>query len=96
MLIFTLLGISLILTIGLASALPLEDYSDTPTKKSVEKILKYCKDNSNATLTNETIMSLNLSQFYSDYTCEKAEQAMSLLKSNNPNGDNSTTVTMVH
>jgi hypothetical protein len=96
MLTFTLLVISLIMAIGFANALPLEDYSDTPTKKSVEKILKYCADNANATLTNDTITSLNLSQFYSDYTCSKAEQAKSLLKSNDPNGDNSTTVTMVH
>jgi hypothetical protein len=89
--------ISIMLSLGFAYALPLEDYSETPTKKSVDKILKFCADNNaNTTLTNETIMSLNLSQFYSDYTCDEAKQAKSLLKSDNPNTDNSTIVTMVH
>jgi hypothetical protein len=88
--------ISIVLSLGFAYALPLEDYIETPTKRSVDKILKFCADNTNATLTNETIMSLNLSQFYSDYTCDEAKQAKSLLKSDNPNANNSTTVTMIH
>ena len=62
--------ISIVLSLGFAYALPLEDYTETPTKKSVNKILKFCADNVNTTLTNETIASLNLSQFYSGYSCE--------------------------
>ena len=96
MLLIGVFALTMLLSLGFANALPLEDYSETPTKKSVEKILKFCADNANTTLTNETIMSLNLSQFYSDYNCEKAEQAKSLLKSDNPNTDNSATITMIH
>lgn len=62
--------ISIAFSLGFAYALPLEDYSETRTKKSIDKILKFCGVNANTTLTNETIMSLNLSQFYSDYTCD--------------------------
>ena len=88
--------LSLILSLSFANALPLEDYSETATKKTIDKILKYCANTPNSNITNDLVSTGNISQFYSEYTCDKAAQDKSIVDDNNPETSNSTTVTLLH
>ena len=91
-----LLAAPMILSLGLANGALLEDYSDTATKNSLDKILKYCESTPNANITADLIETGNISQFYSDYTCDKAAQDKPLLEKNNPDTNNSTTINLLH
>jgi hypothetical protein len=82
--------------ISFASAAPVEDYSDTATKKTLEKISEYCSTTPNANITADLIETGNISGFYSDYTCDKASQDKSFLDSNSPDSNNGTTINMLH
>jgi len=96
MLPIVILGFSLFISLGFVNAMPLEDYSDTATRKTINKILEYCITTPNANITNDLVNTGNISQFYSDYTCDKAAHDKSIVEHNNPDTNNSTTVTMLH
>jgi hypothetical protein len=84
------------LAISFANAARVEDYSDTATKKSLEKITDYCAKAPNANITRDLIENGNLSEFYSDYTCDKALQDKSFLNKNDPDSNNTTTINLLH
>lgn len=85
-----------VLSIGFANAAFLEDYSDTATKKTLDRILKYCASTPNANISLDLINSGNISQFYSDYTCNKAAQDRPFLKADDPDAQNATTINLLH
>jgi hypothetical protein len=57
------MGMAGMLTTGFAVAIFVEDYSSFPTEEAINDILEYCESNPN---TEE------ISEFYTDYTCEQA------------------------
>ena len=61
--------ISTTLPISVANAAFLEDYSDMPTKKSLNIILDSCKSNANGNIA-ELVNTSKISDFYAEYTCE--------------------------
>ena len=84
------------LAISFANAARVEDYSDTATEKSLEKITDYCAKTPNANITHDLIETGNVSEFYSDYTCDKALQDKSILNENVPDSNNTTTINLLH
>jgi hypothetical protein len=92
----TLLILTLIMTIlpvSIANAAFLEDYSDTPTKKSLNTILDYCQSNPDGNIVTDLVNTSKISDFYADYTCDDAAQEKSWLDGNQTN---TTRITMLH
>ena len=92
----TLLILTLIMTIlpvSIANAAFLEDYSDTPTKKSLNTILDYCQSNPDGNIATDLVNTSKISDFYADYTCDDAAQEKSWLDGNQTN---TTRITMLH
>ena len=88
MLILTIFPVSTV------SAAFLEDYSATPTKKSLNKILDYCQSNPDGNIATDLVNTSKISDFYADYTCVKASQDKAWLEGNQ--SDSSTTITIPH
>ena len=82
-----------ILPVSIAHAAFLEDYSDTPTKKSLNTILDYCQSNTDGNIATDLVNTSKISDFYSDYTCDDAAQEKSWLDGNQTN---TTRITMLH
>jgi hypothetical protein len=91
--VLILMLISTILPVSIANAAFLEDYSDTPTKKSLNTILDYCQSNPDGNITNDLVNTSKISDFYADYTCDKAAQEKSWLDGNQ---SNTTRITILH
>ena len=91
LLILTL--IMTILPVSIANAAFLEDYSDTPTKKSLNTILDYCQSNPDGNIATDLVNTSKISDFYADYTCDDAAQEKSWLDGNQTN---TTRITMLH
>lgn len=92
----TVLILTLIMTIlpvSIANAAFLEDYSDTPTKKSLNTILDYCQSNPDGNIATDLVNTSKISDFYADYTCDDAAQEKSWLDGNQTN---TTRITMLH
>lgn len=88
-----LMLISTIFPVSTVSAAFLEDYSATPTKKSLNTILNYCQSNPGGNIANDLVNTSKISDFYADYTCDKAAQDKAWLEGNQ---SNSTTITILH
>ena len=92
----TLLILTLIMTIlpvSIANAAFLEDYSETPTKKSLNTILDYCQSNPGGSIATDLVNTSKISDFYADYTCDDAAQEKSWLDGNQ---SNTTRITILH
>jgi hypothetical protein len=63
-----------ILSTGFANADFLEDVSSIPTEKSINDILEYCDSNPNGNITSDLVNTEEISEFYTDYSCEQAAQ----------------------
>ena len=70
--VLILVLISTILPVSIANAAFLEDYSETPTKKSLNTILDFCQSNPEGNIATDLVNISKISDFYADYTCEKA------------------------
>jgi len=82
-----------ILPVSIAHAAFLEDYSDSPTKKSLNTILDYCQSNPDGNIARDLVNTSKISDFYADYTCDDAAQEKSWLDGNQTN---TTRITMLH
>ena len=71
-----------ILPVSIANAAFLEDYSDAPTKKSLNTILDYCQSNPDGNIAMDLVNTSKISDFYADYTCDDAAQEKSWLDDN--------------
>ena len=93
MFILTILPVSIAFALPFANAAFLEDYSHTPTKKSLNKILDFCESNPDGDIATDLVNTSKISDFYADYTCDKAAQDKAWL-----DGDqsNTTTITILH
>jgi hypothetical protein len=91
--VLILMLISTVLPVSIANAAFLEDYSDTPTKKSLNTILDYCRSNPDGNIANDLVNTSKISDFYAHYTCDEAAQEKSWLEGNQSNG---TTITILH
>ena len=67
-----------ILPVSIANAAFLEDYADTPTKKSLNIILDFCKSNPDGNIA-DLVNTSKISDFYAQYTCDDAAQEKSWL-----------------
>jgi hypothetical protein len=76
-----------------ANAAFLEDYADTPTKKSLNAIVDFCKSNPNGSIVNDLVNTSKISDFYAEYTCDDAAQEKSWLDGNK---SSSTRITILH
>ena len=68
--VLILMLISTILPVSIANAAFLEDYADTPTKKSLNTILDFCKSNPDGSIATELVNTSKISDFYAEYTCK--------------------------
>ena len=84
---------STILPVSIANAAFLEDYSETPTKKSLNTILDFCKSNPDGSIATDLVNTSKISDFYADYTCDDAAQEKSWLDGNQ---SNTTRITILH
>ena len=75
--IVILMLISTILPVSIANAVFLEDYSHTPTKKSLNAILDFCESNPDGNIATELVNTSKISDFYAEYTCDDAAQEKS-------------------
>jgi cobalamin-dependent methionine synthase I len=91
--VFILMLISTILPVSIANAAFLEDYSETPTKKSLNAILDYCQSNPDGNIATDLVNTSKISDFYAEYTCDDAAQEKSWLEGNQ---SNTTTITILH
>jgi len=91
--VLILMLISTILPVSVANAAFLEDYSDTPTKKSLNTILDYCNSNPDGNIRTDLVNTSKISDFYADYTCDDAAQEKSWLDGNQ---SNATRITILH
>jgi hypothetical protein len=66
------MGMAGMLTTGFAVAIFVEDYSSFPTEEAINDILEYCESNPNGNITTDLVNSEEISEFYTDYTCEQA------------------------
>jgi hypothetical protein len=77
-----------ILSTGFANADFLEDVSSIPTEKSINDILEYCDSNPNGNITSDLVNTKEISEFYTDYSCEQAAQDKAWLDNDaNPDSD---------
>jgi hypothetical protein len=79
-----------ILSTGFANADFLEDVSSIPTEKSINDILEYCDSNPNGNITSDLVNTKEISEFYTDYSCEQAAQDKAWLD-NDANPDSNAT-----
>jgi hypothetical protein len=91
--VLILMLISTILPVSIANAAFLEDYSETPTKKSLNAILDYCQSNPDGNIATDLVNTSKISDFYAEYTCDDAAQEKSWLEGNQ---SNTTTITILH
>ena len=77
----------------MANAAFLEDYSETPTKKSLNIILDFCKSNPDGSIATDFVNTSKISDFYAGYTCDDAAQEKSWLDGNQ---SNTTRITKLH
>ena len=84
---------TILLPVGIANAAFLEDYSDVPTKKSLNTILDFCKSNPDGNIEHELVNTSKISDFYAGYTCDDAAQEKSWLDGNQ---SNATRITILH
>ena len=63
-----------VLSASFANGSFLEDISSTPTEKAINEILDYCDSNPDGNITIDLVNTENISEFYTDYTCEQAAQ----------------------
>ena len=91
--VLILMLLSTILPVNIANAAFLEDYADTPTKKSLTTILDFCKSNPDGNVATDLVNTSKISDFYAEYTCDDAAQEMSWL---NGNQSNTTRITILH
>ena len=68
--VLILMLISTILPVSFAYAAFLEDYADTPTKKSLNTILDFCKSNPDGNIATDLVNTSKISDFYAGYTCD--------------------------
>jgi hypothetical protein len=66
------MGMAGVLTTGFAVAIFVEDYSSFPTEEAINDILEYCESNPNGNITTDLVNTEEMSEFYTDYTCEQA------------------------
>jgi hypothetical protein len=66
------MGIAGMLTTGFAVAVFVEDYSSFPSEDAIDDILEYCESNPNGDITTGLVDTEEISEFYTDYTCEQA------------------------
>jgi hypothetical protein len=66
------MGMAGVLTTGFAVAIFVEDYSSFPTEEAINDILEYCESNPNGNITTDLVNTEEISEFYTDYTCEQA------------------------
>jgi hypothetical protein len=66
------MGMAGMLTTGFAVAIFVEDYSSFPTEEAINDILEYCESNPNGNITTDLVNTEEISEFYTDYTCEQA------------------------
>jgi len=92
--LLTLLLVSTIFPVSTVSAAFLEDYSHTPTKKSLNTILDFCQSNPDGNIAIDLVNTSKISDFYADYTCEKAAQDKAWLDGNQSSSN--TTITILH
>jgi hypothetical protein len=85
--------VSTMLLVSIANAAFLEDYSETPTKKSLNIILDLCKSNPDGNIATDLVNTSKISDFYADYTCDDAAQEKSWLDGNQ---SNTTRITILH
>ena len=85
--------ISTMLPASIANAAFLEDYADIPTKKSLNTILDYCQSHPGGSIATDLVNTSKISDFYADYTCDKAAQDKAWLDGNQ---SNTTTITILH
>lgn len=91
--VLILMLISTILSVSIANAAFLEDYADTPTKKSLNTILDFCASNSDGSIATDLVNTSKISDFYAEYTCEDAAQEKAWLDGNQ---SNTTRITILH
>ena len=92
-LISTILPVGIASAVGIANAAFLEDYAHTPTKKSLNTILDFCKSNPDGNIAKDLVNTSKISDFYEGYTCDDAAQEKSWLDGNH---DNTTRITILH
>ena len=78
--VLILMLISTILPVSIANAAFLEDYADTPTKKSLNTILDFCKSNPDGSIATELVNTSKISDFYAEYTCDDAASGKILVR----------------
>jgi hypothetical protein len=66
------MGMAGMLITGFAVAVFVEDYSSFPTEEAINDILEYCESNPNGNITTDLVNTEEMSEFYTDYTCEQA------------------------
>jgi hypothetical protein len=66
------MGMAGMLITGFAVAVFVEDYSSFPTEEAINDILEYCESNPNGNITTDLVNTEEISEFYTDYTCEQA------------------------
>ena len=91
--VLVLMLVSTILPVSIANAAFLEDYSETPTKKSLDTILDFCKSNPDGNIATDLVNTSKISDFYAGYTCDDAAQEKSWLDGNQ---SNTTRITILH
>jgi hypothetical protein len=84
---------STILPVSIANAAFLEDYSETPTKKSLNTILDFCRSNPDGNIATDLVNTSKISDLYADYTCDDAVEEKSWLDGNQ---SNTTRITILH
>ena len=82
--VLILMLVSTILPVSIANAAFLEDYSETPTKKSLNTILDFCKSNPDGNIATDLVNTSKISDFYADYTYYKPAQDEAWLGEINP------------
>jgi hypothetical protein len=66
------MGMAGMLITGFAVAVFVEDYSSFPTEEAINDILEYCESNPKGNITTDLVNTEEISEFYTDYTCEQA------------------------
>jgi hypothetical protein len=89
-----LMLISTIFPVSTVNAAFLEDYSATPTKKSLNTILNYCQSNPDGNIANDLVNTSKISEFYADYSCDRAAEDKAWLEGNQSSSN--TTITILH
>jgi hypothetical protein len=84
--------ISTIFPVTMVNAAFLEDYAHIPTKKSLNTILDFCQSNPDGNIATNLVNSSKISDFYADYTCDKAAQDKAWLDGNQSDPNKTITI----